>query len=110
MAAFVSAFQNKLDAVHDLILALSARKTNTAADDTAINPTLTALDDEAANIQAALSAADAPTLPGPDPATATSLQNAIKIAEDSIARSVSTNALINAAVVLIGTMKAPKGG
>lgn len=107
MGALISALKNKLDAVHDLVLALNARKSNTAADDTAINPTLTALDDEADDIDAALSAANAPTLPGPDPATATALQNAIKAAEDAIAQSAATDTLINAAVVLIGTMEAP---
>jgi hypothetical protein len=107
MGAFNSAFQNKLDAVHDLVLALTARKTNTAADDAVINPTLTALDNEADDIDAALSADSAPTMPGPSPADATALQNAIKAAEDVIAATASINALANAAVVLIGTMKAP---
>jgi hypothetical protein len=105
MGAYVSAVQNKLDAVHDLVLALTARKTNTAADETAINPTLTALSNEADDLDAALSAESAPTLSGPSPAVATALQNAIKAAENAIAQDASTNALINAAVVLIGTMK-----
>lgn len=106
MGAYVSALQNKLDAVHDLVLALTAKKTNTAADDTVINPTLMALDNEADDIDAALSAENAPTLPGPSPADATALQNAIKAAEDAIAAGASINTLANAAVVLVGTMKA----
>ena len=105
MGPFVSALQNKLDAVHDLVLALTARKTNTAADDAVINPTLTALNNEAADLQAAISAANAPTLPGPSPADATALQNAIKAAENVITANASVNALANAAVVLIGTIK-----
>jgi hypothetical protein len=106
MGAFISAFQNKLDTVHDLVLAFSARKTDTAADDAVINPTLTALNNEADDIEAALSADDAPTLPGPTAADATALQNAIRAAENAISENASINTLANAAVVLIGTMKA----
>lgn len=106
MGAYISALQNKLDAVHDLVLALTARKTNTAADDAVINPTLTALSNEADDLDAALSADNAPNLPAPSPASATALQNAIKAAENAIAQSAATNALVNAAVVLVGTMKA----
>jgi hypothetical protein len=107
MGAFISAFQNKLDTVHDLVLALTTKKTDTAADDAVLNPTLTALNNEADDIEAALSAQNAPALPGPSAADATALQNAIKAAENAIAQNASVNSLANAAVVLIGTMKTP---
>jgi hypothetical protein len=107
MGALLSALQNKLDAVHDLVLALTARMTYTSADETVINPTLTALNIEAENLRAAISAAAAPTLPGPSAADAAALQNAIKAAESAISANASVNVLANAAAVLIGTMKAP---
>ena len=107
MGAFISAFQNKLDAVHDLVLAFTARQTDTAADDQVINPTLTALNNEAGDLEAALSAANAPTLPGPSATDAAALQNAIKAAEAAIAKNVATNALAKAAVTLIGSVKVP---
>jgi hypothetical protein len=107
MGAYISAYQNKLDAVHDLVLAFTARKTDTAADEAVINPTLTALNKEAYNLEAALAADDAPTLAGPSAADATALQNAMKKAEDAIAANAAINDLANAAVVLIGTLKTP---
>jgi hypothetical protein len=107
MGAFISAFQNKLDAVHDLVLAFTARQTDTAADDAVINPTLTALNDEAADLEAALSANTAPTMPGPSAADATALQNAIKAAENAIARNATTNALAKAATTLLASVKVP---
>ena len=107
VGAFKSAYQNKLDAVHDLILALQARKTDTAADDASLNPTLISLGDEASNLEAAIEADDAPILSGPSAADATALQNAIAAAENVIAANAATNALIHAAVVLIGTLEVP---
>jgi hypothetical protein len=104
MGAFTSAWQNKLDAINDLQVALYARKTNTAADDTTINPTLQNLALEEQSLEAAIEADDAPVLPGPTPADATALQNAIKAAENAIAANAAVNTLVNAAAVLIGTM------
>lgn len=108
MGAFESAYQNKLDAVHDLILALQARRTNTAADESVINPTLVSLGDEASNLESAIEADDTPVLSGPSAADATALQNAIASAENVIAANAATNALVHAAVVLVGTLKAPQ--
>jgi hypothetical protein len=105
MAGFTSLYQNKLDAVHDLTLALLARRTMTADDDVVINPTLTALDNEAEALDAAIDADNTPVLQGPTPADATALQNAIHAAEDVIAQNGSVNALANAAAVLIGTVR-----
>ncbi len=105
MGAFTSSFQNKLDAVHDLELALRAKLTMTDADEVVINPTLIALSDEALALQAAITADKSPVLQGPHPADATALQNAIRTAEELIAQNASVNALANAAQVLIGTMR-----
>lgn len=104
---FTSSFRNKRDAIHDLELALRARRTMTAADDTVINPVLNALAAEARRLDAAIAADDTPVLQGPSPADATALQNAIQAAENVIAQNASINALANAAVVLIGTLRAP---
>lgn len=104
---FTSSLRNKRDAIHDLELALRAKRTMTAADDTVINPTLNALAAEARRLDAAIAADDTPVLDGPSPADATALQNAIQAAEDAIAKNASVNALANAAVVLIGTLRAP---
>src|SRR5262249_44172797 len=108
VGAFKSAFQNKLDAVHDLILALQARKTDTAADEAVLNPTLISLGDEASNLEAAIAADDSPILEGPSGAEATALQSAIAAAENAIAISAAINTLIHAAVTLINTLKAPE--
>ena len=107
MGAFISAFQNKLDAVHDLVLAFTARQTGSASDDRVINPTLTALNNEADDLEGALSADTAPTMPGPSATDAAALQNAIKAAEDAIAQNAATNALAKAAVTLIASVKVP---
>lgn len=104
MGGFTSAYQNKLDAVHDLVLALLARKTNTAADDAQINPTLISLNNEVSNLQAAIAADETPVLEGPSGADATALSSAIAAAENAIAQNASINTLVHTATVLIGTL------
>lgn len=105
MGAYTSSYKNKLDAVHDLELALRSKRTMTAADDLIINPTLQALGNEAGRLEAAIAADDTPQLQGPSPADATALQNAIISAENVIWQNASVNDLANAAAVLIGTMR-----
>src|SRR5574341_249281 len=106
MGAFTAAYKNKLDAIHDLELALRAKRTMTGADDLVINPTLQALGNEAEDLQAAIAADNTPQLAGPSAADATALQNAIIAAETAIRQNASVNDLANAAAVLIGTMSA----
>jgi len=105
MGAFTASLKNKLDAIHDLELALRARRTMTGADDLMLNPTLKALGNAASDVQAAIDADKTPTLEGPSPADATALQNAIQAAENAIKQNASINDLVNCAAVLIGTMK-----
>jgi hypothetical protein len=105
MGAFTSSYRNKLDAVHDLELALLAKRTMTGADEMVINPTIVSLSNEAEALAAAIAADETEVLQGPSPADATALQNAIRATEDVIQRNGSVNALANAAAVLIGTMK-----
>ena len=105
IGGFTSSLNRKLTAIHDIEIALRARRTMTAADETVINPTLRSLSAEVQRINAAIAADDSPILEGPSPADATALQNAIRACEDVIAQNASVNALANAAVVLIGTLR-----
>ena len=105
MGAFTGSYKNKLDAIHDLELALRAKKTMTGTDDLVINPTLESLASEAEALEAAIAADNTPVLQGPSPADATALQNAIIAAENAIRQNATVNALANAAAVLIGTMR-----
>jgi hypothetical protein len=104
-ATFVASFQNKLDAVRKLELALRAKRTMTAADETIINPTLDSLDAEALALEAAIAADDTPVLEGPSAEDAAALQEAIRAAEDVIQQNASVNALVNAATELISALK-----
>src|SRR5690242_12608222 len=103
MGQSTGALKNKLDAIHDLDLALRAKRTMTAADDDEINPTLDALAAEAGNVEAQIAADNDPTLPGPDPATAQALQDAIRSAENVIRQNGAVNDLVKAATTLINT-------
>lgn len=105
IGGFTSSFQNKLDAVHDLELALRAKRTMTASDDTVINPTLNALAAEAHRLEAAIAADDTPVLDGPSPQDAAALQSAIAAAENVIAQNEGVNALVSAAATLIDTLR-----
>ena len=105
IGGFTSSFQNKLDSVHDLELALRAKRTMTASDDTVINPTLNALAAEAHRLEAAIAADDTPVLDGPSPEDAAALQSAIAAAENVIAQNGAVNDLVNAAAALIDTLK-----
>jgi hypothetical protein len=104
MGQSTGALKNKLDAIHDLDLALRAKRTMTAADDEEINPTLDALAAEAGNVEAQIAADTDPTLPGPDAADAQALQDAILSAEKVIRRNGSIKALVKAATTLISTL------
>jgi hypothetical protein len=101
------ALQNKLDAVIDLELALRARLTGTASDDSMLSM-IDRLANEAQALNAVLEDAQEPSVGSLSAADATALQNAISKAETTIKQSDSLNNLLNAAAVLLGTMQQSK--
>jgi hypothetical protein len=102
-----AALENKYDAVVDLELALRAKLTGTAEDDS-LNTILELLEDEANALNDVLDNGAGPTINALSPADAEALQNAILKAENTIHQSGSVQSLLNAAAVLVGTLQQSK--
>jgi hypothetical protein len=102
----VEALQSKLDAIERLEEALRARRTNTPADDDLINPNIDALTNEKRAVEAEIVAAETQTLDPPSETDVLALRNAIRDAEDAIAKNTAVNQLIKAATALARTLSA----
>ena len=102
----VEALRSKLDAIEALEIALRAQRTNTPADEIELNPNLDSLRNERRVVEAQIAAALAAPLPPPSEADVMALRQAIREAEDVIARTAAVNRLIEAATALIKTLRA----
>jgi ABC-type amino acid transport substrate-binding protein len=104
-----AALENKYDSIVDLELALRAKLTGTASDDS-INASLELLEDEANALNEVLDedSDTEPSIAVVGPADAEALQNAIFKAENAIKQSGTVQSLLNAAAVLVGTLRQAK--
>jgi len=102
-----NALKRKSNAIIDLEIRLQSLRTNTSADDP-INSSLQMLANEEATIQNILDNDRGATIDAVSPADAMALQNAVKAAEDAIEQTASVQNALNAAAVLIGTIKQSK--
>ena len=99
-----AALENKYDAIVDLELALRSKLTGTAGDDS-INSILDLLENEASALNGVLDSGSDPSIEALTPADAAALQNAINNAEIAIKQTDTVQSLLNAAAVLVGTIK-----
>ena len=99
-----AALENKYEAIVDLELALNAKLTGTSVDDS-VTSMLELLENEADAINAILNDGEDPSIEAISPADAEALQNAINKAETSIGQSAAVQSLLNAAAILVGTIR-----
>lgn len=102
----VEALEDKLAALERLQQELASRRTHTPADDEEINPNLDAIANARRATEAQIAAAQTAVLAPPSEAEMTALRNAVRDAEDVIARNAAVNQLVRAATALIQTLNA----
>jgi hypothetical protein len=98
------ALENKYEAIVDVELALNAKLTGTSADDS-VSAMLDILENEADALNAVLDDGGEPSIDTISPADAEALQNAINKAENAIKQTDSVQSLMNAAAILVGTIR-----
>lgn len=99
-----AALENKNEAIVDLELALNAKLTGTSADDS-VSAMLDILENEADAINAILDDGEDASIDAVSPADAEALQNAINRAETAIKQTDTVQSLLNAAAILVGTIR-----
>lgn len=102
----VEALQAKLAALESVEAELRSRRTHTPADDEEINPNLDAIANAKRATEAQIAAAQTSVLAPPSAADMTALRDAVRDAEDVIARNAAVNELVRAATALIQTLNA----
>jgi hypothetical protein len=100
----IAALDHKYRAIVDLEVALRAKLTGTSSDDE-IRPILDLLENEAQAIDAVVDGNSDPTIDTLSPSDAAALLQAVQKAETEIAQAGSVEALLNAANLLIGTIR-----
>jgi hypothetical protein len=99
-----AALERKYLAVVHLEVVLRGQLTGTAADDQ-ISAMLEMLHNEADALNAVIDGQQDPSIETLGPADATALQNAVQAAENTVAQGGAVQTALNAAAVLIGTLK-----
>lgn len=102
----VEALEHKLAALERLQQALASRRTHTSADDEEINPNLQSIANARRATEAQIAAAQTAVLAPPSAAEMMALRDAVRDAEDVIARNAAVNELVRAATALIQTLNA----
>ena len=103
--SMVAALQKKLTAIKKMADALRAQRTGTSTDDNELNPNIDSLRNEQRAVEAQLIAAQTEVLDPPTTADVADLDEAIRDAENTIARNAGVSELICAATTLVNTLK-----
>lgn len=103
--SMVAALQKKLTAIKKMADALRAKRTGTSTDDNELNPNIDSLRNEQRAVEAQLIAAQTEVLDPPTAADVADLDEAIRDAENTIARNAGVSELIAAATTLVNTLK-----